>query len=319
MTDRPTEWLLLAASLPGRDASTARVRLWRSLKEIGAANLRDGVTLMPASASHRERLATLADEISAGDGAAWLFSLPSQDPALEKKLRALFDRSEAYAGLTPELANLRKDLPSLDEAAARRRFRQLERELEGIVALDFFPDATQHKATERLSKLREAIDRRFSPEEPASAAGAVTRRSARRYQGALWATRKRIWVDRVASAWLIKRFIDARARFLWLGSPAECPKDAHGFDFDGAAFTHVDDRVTFQVLAASFGLDDDAGIARLGELVRYLDVGGSVVAEAAGFEAVLAGLRDATRGDDELLDAALPVLDALYQHFSGEA
>ena len=95
------------------------------------------------------------------------------------------------------------------------------------------------------------------------------------YRGRLWATRRHIWVDRVACAWLIQRFIDPSARFLWLETPAECPADALGFDFDGATFTHVADRVSFEVLLASFGLDENRGLVRLGAMVHVLDVGGA--------------------------------------------
>jgi hypothetical protein len=125
-----------------------------------------------------------------------------------------------------------------------------------------------------------------------------------------------MWVDRVASAWLIRHFIDHDATFVWLSRPADCPKDAHGFDFDGAEFTHVGERVTFEVLMHAFGLERDAGLARLAGLVHFLDVGGDAVPEAPGFEAVLAGLRESSGDDDALLSAATPVLDALYDHFS---
>jgi hypothetical protein len=120
-------------------------------------------------------------------------------------------------------------------------------------------------------------------------------------------------VDRVASAWLIRRFIDPAAQFLWLASPADCPADVLGFDFDGAAFTHVGPRVSFEVLAVSFGLDQDPGLVRMGRLVHYLDVGGVPVADAAGFASVMTGAR-ARRGDDDdgLLGDIGTVLDCLY-------
>jgi hypothetical protein len=312
----PAEWLLLAASLPGRNAGTARVRLWRTLKDSGAATLRDGVTVIPASASARERLTAIVRSIEKQGGAAWVFVIPAQAPLLEKKLKALFDRREAYDAVGHAVGALRKELASIDEATARRRSREIETEFLEIAELDFFPGAPQARTKESIDRLRTALDRRFSPEEPSMPAGSVTRRDVRKYRGATWATRKRLWVDRVASAWLIRRFIDSRAKFRWLDRPADCPKDAHGFDFDGAEFTHVDGLVTFEVLLAAFGLSDDDGLAGLARLVHYLDVGGSVVAEAAGFEAVLAGLRDAAANDDALLAATAPVLDALYQHFA---
>src|SRR6185295_1054419 len=138
-------------------------------------------------------------------------------------------------------------------------------------------------------------------------------------RGRTWATRRRLWVDRVASAWLIRRHIDPEARFRWLASPSACPKGALGFDFDGAAFSHVGDRVTFETLLASFGLDDDPGLARLGALVHQLDVGGEPVPEAVGFEAVLSGARERLDDDDALLAEMSVVLDSLYAHFVREA
>jgi hypothetical protein len=122
----------------------------------------------------------------------------------------------------------------------------------------------------------------------------------------------------MASAWLIRRFIDRKASFLWLDDPKRCPKKALGFDFDGAAFTHVDGRVTFEVLAASFGLAGDPAIARIGAIVHCLDVGGVPVAEAPGVEAVLAGARAAAADDDKLLAEASRLFDNLHRNYSQE-
>jgi len=152
--------------------------------------------------------------------------------------------------------------------------------------------------------------------KPGAAAAAIVPRDPGAYRGRTWATRRHLWVDRVASAWLIRRFIDPDARFLWLEAPGLCPPHAIGFDFDGAAFTHAGPRVTFEVLAASFGLDNDAGLARLGAMVRALDVGEGFVPEASGFEAVLAGARLRLMDDDALLAEIGGVLDSLHAHFS---
>lgn len=138
------------------------------------------------------------------------------------------------------------------------------------------------------------------------------------FSGRTWATRKNLWVDRMASAWLIRRFIDKKAKFLWLDMPAKCPKSALGFDFDGAAFTHVGGRVSFEVLATSFGLDSDSAIARIAAIVHCLDVGGVPVAEAPGIEAVLGGLRAGEPDDDRLLAAASRVFDGLYRNYRQE-
>jgi hypothetical protein len=124
-------------------------------------------------------------------------------------------------------------------------------------------------------------------------------------------------VDRLASAWLIRRFIDPQARFLWLASPADCPKRAVGFDFDGATFTHVGARVTFETLLAAFDLETSS-LQRLGMIVHALDAGGIRPPEAAGVERVLAGMREAIDDDDQLLQAAAGVFEGLYFAFEKE-
>jgi hypothetical protein len=312
-----TPWLLLTTSLAGRTASTARVRLWRALKDLGVGNLRDGVSVLPDSPEHRAAFEALASEVEGEGGRAWRLELPPQAPLVDGALVALFDRRADYEDLLQSLARLGAELPTLDEAAARRALRQTGKALADIEAVDFFPGAARERARAALSALGSDVNRRFSPEEPSPGRAAVRRLDPAQHRARLWATRRHLWVDRVASAWLIRRFIDPEARFLWLERPADCPADALGFDFDGATFSHVGDRVTFQVLLASAGLEADGGLVRLGQLVHYLDVGGVPVAEAAGLEAVLAGLREAAADDDALLAAATPVLDALYRAYSG--
>ncbi|MCB1873230.1 MAG: chromate resistance protein [Gammaproteobacteria bacterium] len=315
-TKEPTSWLLFLANLSGRSASTPRVRLWRALKELGAATLRDGVALLPESENHRDKLEKISHQVETDGGTAWLLELPAQNPESEAQFRSSFDRSEAYLALQASMAAFRTKLPQLDESGARRQLRQIEHALEAIAIIDFFPDNIQKQMRYAVAEITLLINRSFSPEEPVAVFGKIEKLDRTSYQGRLWATRQRLWVDRVASAWLIRRFIDTQASFVWLTQPLKCPDNALGFDFDGARFAHFGDRVTFEVLLASFGLEGDAGLIQLGRLVHYLDVGGLAVAEAAGFEAVLAGLRESTVDDDALLDAVAPVLDALYRNFS---
>jgi hypothetical protein len=118
----------------------------------------------------------------------------------------------------------------------------------------------------------------------------------------------------LATAWLIRRFIDPHASILWLKSPEDCPKDALGFDFDGASFSHIEAKVTFEVVAASFGLMEPA-LQRLGLLVHYLDVGGVQPPEAVGVEATLEGLSQTITDDDQLLALASAIFDGLLTSF----
>ncbi|WP_175922484.1 chromate resistance protein ChrB domain-containing protein [Burkholderia latens] len=313
-----TTWSLLVLTLPTQNA-TARMRFWRALKAKGCAVLRDGVYLLPRTATHDETLRELAAAIADSGGTAHLLHAPSVDAVQELEFRALFDRGDDYTVFTQTLAEARKALAGQSATELARLLRRVRKDFDTIRAIDYFPDDAAARAEVALQDFVALVDTVLSPGEPHAAERAIRPLAIGEYRGRTWATRRRMWVDRVASAWLIRRFIDPDARFVWLASPADCPADALGFDFDGAAFTHVGERVTFEVLVASFGLDRDPALLRLGELVHSLDVGGPAVPEASGFEAVMAGTRQRTDNDDQLLDRMSAVLDALHAHFASHA
>ncbi len=307
-------WSLFVSHLPSGQR-TPRMRLWRGLRGLGAAILRDGVYLLPGRGELGEALREHARAVHDAGGSAHVLTCRAGDAAEEGRFRALFDRREAYAGWHEAATALLARLAGLGEGEARREEAALRRALEDIVGTDYFPDGTREAALAAIEEVSASLDARFSPDEPAARAGAVARRARADFQGRTWATRRGLWVDRVASAWLIRERIDPKARFLWLASPADCPADAVGFDFDGAEFSHVGERVTFEVLAAAFGLEDDA-LARLGALVRYLDVGGAPVAEAPGVVALLGAARERCADDDAFLEAASALLDDLLAAFA---
>jgi hypothetical protein len=270
---------------------------------------------------HREALRQALEEQVQGvqtlGGAAYVLAVePVTAP--DTHFRALFDRSEEYATLLTTISQLCATLAETTEAQARRVLQQVRREYEALVAIDYFPGPAQAQSAQALAEADAAVTRHFSPDDPQPLHTGIRHLERTAYCGKLWATRQRVWVDRVASAWLIRRFIDPNARFLWLETPQACPADAIGFDFDGAAFTHTGHRVTFEVFVASFDLETDSALARLGMLVHALDVGGVPVPEAAGFEAILMGVRASGADDDQVLTAMMPVLDALYTAFGQE-
>jgi hypothetical protein len=233
--------------------------------------------------------------------------------------RQLFDRGEDYAELRKAWKEANRSLASLSAQEVVRLLKKLRREYEAARAMDFFPGEAGVEAEAAWADFSQRIERVLSPDEPHETKGRIPRLDMHKYQGRVWATRRRPWVDRVASAWLIRRFIDREARFRWLAKPSDCPKSALGFDFDGATFTHVGDRVTFETLMASFGLDDDAALARLAAIVHALDIGGEPAPEAKGLEAVLSGARERVSDDDALLAEISTVLDSLYAHFARES
>ncbi|SAK83042.1 chromate resistance exported protein [Caballeronia fortuita] len=310
-----TTWSLLVLTLPTENA-TARMRFWRALKAKGCAVLRDGIYLLPQTEERELMLRELAGAIADSGGTAHVLRAPSLDAAQDVEFRALFDRSEDYIEFMSALKGARKTISGQSAAELTKLLRRLRKDYETIVGIDYFPGDATTRAEAAWQDFIGLVDTVLSPGEPHFADRPIRSLSVDDYQGRTWATRQRMWVDRVASAWLIRRFIDRDASFIWIASPSACPKHALGFDFDGAAFSHVGELVTFEVLAASFGLDKDPALLRLGEMVHVLDVGGAAVPEAAGFEAVMAGARERATDDNQLLDEMGRVLDALYTHFA---
>jgi hypothetical protein len=313
--DTLTTWAVLVLTFPTENA-TARMRAWRALKAKGCAVLRDGIYLLPHTAEREDMLRELAASIDEAGGTAHLLRAQSLNSVQEADFRALFNRNEDYATFVASLGATRKTLGGQPPADVTRLLRRLRKDYDAIRAIDYFPGAASTDAEVAWEDFLALADTVLSPGEPHAAERTIRPLRRDDYQARTWATRQRLWVDRVASAWLIRRFIDPQARFLWLVSPQACPPDALGFDFDGAAFTHVGERVTFEVLVVSFGLDDDAALLRLGEMVHALDVGGAPVPEAIGFEAVMAGARQRALDDDQLLDEMGRVLDSIYAHFA---
>lgn len=311
-------WLLLIVSLPTSSA-TGRMRIWRALKAQGCMALRDGAYLLPSKPDHEQALQELADECIREGGSAWLMAVLPRSADEASAYRQLFDRSEDYAELRKAWKDANRGIASLAAPELARLQRKLQREFDAVRAIDFFPGEASVEAEAAWTDFSKRIDSVLAPDEPHETRGRIPQLDIRKYRKRTWATRRRLWVDRVASAWLIRRFIDHDARFRWLATPSECPKSALGFDFDGAAFTHVGDRVTFETLLASFGLEADAALVRLGTIVHALDVGGEPVPEAKGFEAVMAGARERLTDDDALLAEMSTVLDSLYAHFEREA
>lgn len=309
-------WCVLFLTLPSQPTAV-RVRLWRALKAMGAPLLRDGAYLLPSA--EKGRFLPLAEEVREHGGSALLMALTPSDETQRTEVLALFDRQEAYAQWRVGANEWLAALPSTTEVEARRRLRALEAGLRDIESIDYYPGEAVLQANAALTDLRMALDARFSKDEPrAQPEHGIARLNPRQYQGKRWATRARPWVDRLASAWLIWRYIDPHASFVWLKDVAQLPRGALGFDFDGARFTHVGGRVTFEVLLASFGLDQNPRLLHLGTLVHFLDAGGIPVAEASGLEAVLSGLRELHADDDALLAAACAVFDALVATPAGK-
>jgi hypothetical protein len=312
-------WLALVITLP-TSPGAVRVRTWRALKASGCGALRDGVYLLPDRADCAQVFAELASAVRVADGEATVLEFTARDAEQQEQFAALFDRSAEFKAFEADLAQQRRALRSATEVLGRRNLRALAQRLDALRGIDYFDSDRGAKAAAALETLRLECEARWSPGEPTGRQRTgIARLDPANYRARVWATRRRPWVDRLASAWLILRFVDPSARIVWLKSTARVPKGALGFDFDGAAFSHVDGKVTFEVIAASFSLDGDEALRKIGEAVHYIDIGGAASDEAAGVEAMVRGLQAQHADDDALLAGALSVFDSLYAGLRGGA
>jgi hypothetical protein len=229
----------LLTSLPTGN-STLRMRMWRTLKSTGCGVLRDGVYVLPLAAPQAPALGEMGAAVRSAGGFAMTAELDFKTTAQLEHVRTLFDRSRDYGELVVRIASARAAVRRLGKRKADTLIQRMRRSFDDLVAIDFYPGQAHLQAREALADVEREMQRLYSDGEPHSAKGRVRRLDTAKYRGRVWATRKHPWVDRLASAWLIKRFIDRKARFSWIDAPKDRPKGALGFDFDGADFTHVE-------------------------------------------------------------------------------
>jgi hypothetical protein len=305
----------LILSLPTRN-STIRMRVWRALKESGCAVLRDGVYVLPSGAAGVAVLGQMESEVRSAGGFALTADLRVAKEADLGQVRDLFDRSERYGALVGAIEQAQRALASLGLRKAGTAVQRLQRAFDRLAQIDFFPGQAKRQAADALTRLRRTLHELYLAGEPRPSKSRVRSVNRSSYRRRLWATRKDPWVDRLASAWLIKRFVDPDARFVWIEGPRDRPAKAVGFDFDGAKFTHAGNRVTFEVLLESFGLAGDPALGAIGAAVHFLDVGGIPVPDAKGLETVLRGIKEGARDDDALLAQAMRIFDLFYAAYA---
>ncbi|MDY7372441.1 chromate resistance protein [Acinetobacter oleivorans] len=302
---------LLISSLPTQN-STARMRVWRSLKASGAATIRDGVYLLPIT--HSEKFEAIAQDVISEQGSAYIFQA---EASLNLEIVSLFNRNEEYEAIRKQLVDLNQNQNESEKKELLKQVRKLRKSFDALVEIDYYPSEIQGQTLNELVSLEHSIARLGETNEPIFTQAKIKRLLKKDYQNRVWATRKHPWIDRLASAWLIKNFIDESPQLIWLESPSECPAHALGYDFDGAAFTHIDNFVTFEVLLHSFELETPA-LKKIAEIVHYLDVGGFEPPEAIGIEKVIQGLRSQISNDDQLFELANYIFDGLYADLKRE-
>lgn len=295
-----------------------RMSLWRRLTKLGALQLKGAVYVLPLSDEHLEQIKWLCTEIASTGGEASYLVTSRIEPQGSEGLVALFHtlREKDYQGIEREASALERRLSSIKKGGGHKiphalhaQLTKFMSDLDGVLKVDFFSSprgrALKHRADALLAQLSQA----HAPVRTL----APTRLRASDYQGLRWATRKRPFVDRMASAWLVLKFIDPQAQFVFMDEAAPTVEGQVRFDMQGAEFTHSGELCTFEVMVSAFAIKDKA-VKRMAQVVHELDIkdGKYQAPEARGIEDLLVGLRKTTRDDHELLDRGIHIFEMLY-------
>ncbi|WP_296339482.1 chromate resistance protein ChrB domain-containing protein [Reyranella sp.] len=312
-TPEGARWLLLIHQLPAKPAY-ARVKIWRRLKGLGAVTAKNSVYALPANAETREDFAWLVREIAELGGEAFVCEALLVDGIGDAEVQALFDaaRDEDYAEVSATARELATRHSGADLAAQAARLRK---QLDEIVAIDFFGADGREPAEGLVSGLEAGLQKEediVTMTEAKAASGPLKNR--------VWVTRQGVQIDRIASAWLIRRFIDQAARFKFVpGTGYSAEPGELRFDMFEGEFTHRGDRCTFEVLLADAKLDDPA-LTAIGEIIHDIDLkdGKYGREEAAGVRSLVAGIASSHNDDTQRLDRGAVLLDDLYRSFAGK-
>jgi len=312
MPDRRA-WLLLVHQLPARPLYL-RAQVRRRLAQVGALPLKNSVYVLPDRPACLEDLQWIAQEAVAGGGEASVCRAEFVGEATAAQLRDRF-LAAADEQFTPiktvlaaRLAALRRRRPSATDPELAR----LQRLVDEATRLDFFNSTIGSE----VNALMAAIKKLLRP--PATTGGVEKRRRAER-TGRVWVTRRDPHIDRLATAWLIRRFVDPAARFRFVDPAGGAVKPGErSFDMVGAEFTHEGDRCSFETMCRRLGLKD-AGLEELAEIVHDLDLkdGKFGRADAAGVQRLVEGLSASHPDSGARVAAGMPVFDALFASFGG--
>ncbi len=300
-------WIVFSYSLSQSSRSSPRVALWRRLQRVGAVSPLNGMYVLPARPECQEAFQWLAQEIRSAKGEALVMQVEHFEGKTDAELTALFNQARAaeYQELEEQIAEVEK---LKDPLIVKEGLDQARRRHAEIARMDYFGSAAGSRVGQHLAELAaRLLPRSESPAVP----------SARKedYHGRTWATRPRPYVDRLASAWLIRRFIDPKATIRYTLAPKS---DEVTFDMEeGGEFGHIANLCTFEVMCLAFGLDDP-GLGAVAELVHEIDLNDGRYARpaATGVDSILDGWHKAELSDPELETRGIALFEGLYLHFA---
>jgi hypothetical protein len=313
------DWLLLAHQLPPKPAYF-RVKIWRRLQDLGSVAIKASLYALPSSTETQEDFQWLLREIKEGGGDATIFEARLIDGLTDQEVRTLFDqaRDADYDKLSTEARTLADALTADPEQwrteipEYRNQLARLRRRLAAVVEIDFF-GANGRDAVEGLLS---GMERRLAEAEKQDMENTMPVEQ-EKPRGRTWVTRRGVHVDRIASAWLIRRFIDPDARFKFVPDKGYVPEPGElRFDMFEAEYTHEGDHCTFEVLLARL-CEPDRALQAIAEIVHDIDLKDGKFGrdEAAGIKTLVAGIAAATDDDTRRLERGASALDDLYEYF----
>jgi hypothetical protein len=316
------KWLFLVHQIGTRN-SRERVRVWRLIKKVGAELYRNSVYVLPYSKERLEDFQWVCQQIRDSQGEASVYVSQARDPKEDRVLQSLFlkSREETYSRLFEDSKKLLNRVQRSKQAnrftyglqkLVQKALKQIRERLEETNKIDFFRKSPPGE----LRQILESLQNHLTIEHKEISLLPVRRQSIKAFQGKVWATRENIHIDRIASAWLILRFIDRKAKFVF-APEGELPILAIPFDVFGAELSHHGEDCTFETLMKSFGLRD-RGLKSIAEIVHDVDLKDHMFerAEASGLDTIIRSLALKFQDDHRLLQTCIEIFDALYRWYS---
>jgi len=314
------KWLLLIHQIPPKP-NALRVKIWRRLQQVGAVAIKQSVYVMPFSEQSQEDLSWTLKEIVAGGGDGSIGNVRFVEGLTDEQVITLFQtaRKSDYQKIIQDASTLLTDWsageldPQNPAVRGAAQVSKLQRRLDEVAAIDFF-HAPERGTAEILIQ---DLTARLSGQSSNASAAMHTRDSLR---GKTWVTRRNLFVDRIACGWLIRRFVDRSAVFIFVNADTYTPApDQVRFDMFDGEYTHEGDRCTFEVMVQRFGLKD-RGLVPLAEVIHDIDLKDTRYdrVETAGLNALMTGLAASQPNDDRRMTLGAQLVENLYAYFHGQ-
>ncbi len=326
------KWLLFFYSIPATPVNN-RVKIWRKLQKSGAVQLKGGVYILPYREDNHEALQWMLAELPGLKGEGLLITTETIEPLQPLEIIALFNdqRHLQYQevgkkidALSGRINNLRKGGKDKNATSLFRQFEKIQADFHTVHNRDFFQSESGQSVASRLQALKEQLEALTAIEKGSRifVGNQLSKnRKVEEYRGLHWITRKRPFVDRMACAWLIRRFIDPQAIFAFRDEgELKTQQGAKEISFDvrDGDFTHIEDFCTFEVLINSFTLAAE-GLSQIAAIVHDIDIkdGKFATPETQGVEMILKGIRSKALPDSETLEQGMAVFEAMYLSLTG--